>query len=123
MQILRPRLGHGSDVGGRRTPWIIGGMAALALGAVLAALAIALLDDATALGGSRSPIVAFLLIGVGVGAAGTSLLVLLAKRVERARRAAAATDRVADDDRRLRRDHDRGRASCSIRSRRRACWP
>jgi PUCC protein len=25
-QVLRPRLGHGSDVGGRRTPWIVGGM-------------------------------------------------------------------------------------------------
>ena len=27
---LRPRLGYGSDMGGRRTPWIIGGMLALA---------------------------------------------------------------------------------------------
>ena len=27
LQVLRPRLGHGSDVGGRRTPWIVGGMA------------------------------------------------------------------------------------------------
>ena len=34
VQLLRPRLGHGSDVGGRRTPWIIGGMAVLALGGV-----------------------------------------------------------------------------------------
>jgi len=41
VQILRPRLGFGSDVGGRRTPWILGGMAVLGLGAVLAALAIA----------------------------------------------------------------------------------
>ncbi len=37
MQILRPRLGHGSDCGGRRTPWIIGGMAVLALGGLGAA--------------------------------------------------------------------------------------
>ena len=29
VQIARPRMGHGSDVGGRRTPWIVGGMAAL----------------------------------------------------------------------------------------------
>jgi BCD family chlorophyll transporter-like MFS transporter len=36
-------------------------------------------------------VLAFALIGVGVGAAGTSLLVLLAKRVEPGRRAAAAT--------------------------------
>src|SRR5246127_4238548 len=26
MQVLRPRLGYGSDLGGRRTPWIVGGM-------------------------------------------------------------------------------------------------
>ena len=26
IQMTRPRLGYGSDVGGRRTPWIIGGM-------------------------------------------------------------------------------------------------
>ena len=39
LQVLRPRWGHGSDVGGRRTPWIIGGMGVLALGGVLAAVA------------------------------------------------------------------------------------
>ena len=32
VQIARPRMGHGSDVGGRRTPWIVGGMAVLAFG-------------------------------------------------------------------------------------------
>jgi BCD family chlorophyll transporter-like MFS transporter len=32
VQMLRPRMGHGSDVGGRRTPWIIGGMCVLATG-------------------------------------------------------------------------------------------
>ena len=37
VQTLRPAWGYGSDVGGRRTPWIIGGMAALALGAIGAA--------------------------------------------------------------------------------------
>ena len=29
VQVTRPRMGHGSDAGGRRTPWILGGMAAL----------------------------------------------------------------------------------------------
>ena len=29
VQILRPRLGYSSDIGGRRTPWIIGGMGVL----------------------------------------------------------------------------------------------
>ena len=90
MQLLRPRLGHGSDVGGRRTPWIIGGMAVLAIGGVLAAVA------TSWMGTSRAPaigvaIVAYMLIGIGAGAAGTTLLVLLAKRVDPRRRAAAAT--------------------------------
>ena len=44
VQVLRPRWGHGSDAGGRRTPWIIGGMAALALGGFGAAIATALAD-------------------------------------------------------------------------------
>ena len=42
LQMLRPRMGYGSDMGGRRTPWIIGGMAVLALGGVLAAAGTAL---------------------------------------------------------------------------------
>lgn len=41
VQISRPRMGFGSDVGGRRTPWIIGGLAVLALCAVGAAAATA----------------------------------------------------------------------------------
>jgi BCD family chlorophyll transporter-like MFS transporter len=90
VQMLRPRLGYGSDVGGRRTPWIVGGMAVLALGAVLASIAIALYATqpwAAAL----LAVVAFLLIGLGVGGAGTSLLVLLAQRVAPHRRGAAAS--------------------------------
>ena len=39
VQVVRPRLGHGADVGGRSTPWIIGGIAVLAFGGTLAALA------------------------------------------------------------------------------------
>lgn len=90
VQMLRPRLGHGSDLGGRRTPWIIGGMAVLAAGGTLAALATVLMADHFAAGVALA-VLAFALIGVGVGAAGTSLLVLLAKRVDDGRRAAAAT--------------------------------
>ena len=41
--------------------------------------------------GTALAVVAFTLIGVGVGACGTTLLVLLAKRVDERRRAAAAT--------------------------------
>ena len=89
VQMSRPVWGHGSDRGNRRTPWIVGGMAVLALGSMLAA-------EATTLMGSRLPgialgIVAFLMIGAGVGAAGTSLLALLATRVAPDRRAAAAS--------------------------------
>ena len=90
IQLLRPRLGYGSDVSGRRTPWIIGGMVVLATGGFLAAVATAWMDSAT-VSGLLLAIVAFVLIGLGVGAAGTSLLVLLAKRVEPRRRPTAAT--------------------------------
>lgn len=89
LQLSRPRLGYGSDVGGRRVPWIVGGMAALGAGALAAALAIALMGTQPALGIALA-VVAFTAIGLGVGAAGTTLLVLLAKRVAPARRAAAA---------------------------------
>ena len=90
LQVLRPRLGYGSDVGGRRVPWIIGGMALLAGGGVLAALATAWMASFL-LGGIALAVLAYALIGIGVGAAGTSLLVLLAKRVDAARRPAAAS--------------------------------
>ena len=90
VQLSRPAMGHGSDVGGRRTPWIIGGMACLAAGGVLAALATALMESRT-LPGVLLAIVAFVMIGAGVGASGTTLLALLAKRVDPQRRAAAAT--------------------------------
>ena len=90
VQLLRPRLGHGSDAGGRRTPWIVGGMATLALGGVTAAAATAWMSTQP-VGGILLAILAFLAIGVGVGCAGTSLLVLLATRVTPRRRPAAAT--------------------------------
>lgn len=90
VQILRPRMGHGSDVGGRRTPWIIGGMAVLAVGGVGASLGTALMGSNPA-GGIVLAVVAFAAIGAGVGASGTSLLVLLAKRVDDGRKAPAAT--------------------------------
>jgi BCD family chlorophyll transporter-like MFS transporter len=90
LQVLRPRFGYGSDVGGRRTPWIIGGMAVLGAGVALAAVAIAWAGTSPAAGIALS-VLAYLLIGVGVGAGGTSLLVLLATHVAAHRRAAAAT--------------------------------
>ena len=90
MQVLRPRLGHGSDVGGRRTPWIVGGMAVLAAGGLAAACATALMRTNLVLGIALA-VPAFVAIGLGVGAAGTALLVLIAKRTAPQRRPAAAT--------------------------------
>jgi MFS transporter, BCD family, chlorophyll transporter len=90
VQIVRPRMGHGSDVGGRRTPWIIGGIAVLGAGGALAALATVWMGT-NRMAGIALAVFAFALIGLGVSAAGTSLLVLLAKRVAEERRAAAAT--------------------------------
>ncbi len=90
VQIARPLWGHGSDRGGRRTPWIVGGMALLALGGVKAAGSTVLMAQSFAAGFGMA-VLAFVLIGVGVGAAGTSLLALLASSVAPARRPAAAT--------------------------------
>lgn len=90
VQMLRPRLGYGSDLGGRRTPWILGGMLLLAAGAASAAAAIALMEHNTRLGIGLA-VLSFVVIGVGVGAAGTSLLVLIAKRVHPDKRSGAAT--------------------------------
>ena len=98
-EMLRPRWGHGSDKGGKRTPWIIGGMAVLALSGVCAAASVGLdVDEVLAsshpdfLGshygiwwliwwlymtpGIAYAVLSYIGIGVGAGAAGTSLLVL-----------------------------------------------
>lgn len=90
IQLTRPRFGYGSDVGGRRTPWIIGGMAVLAIGGVGAAAGTASMAISIPFG-TAVAFVSFVMIGLGVGAAGTSMLALLAKRVDAPRRAAAAT--------------------------------
>ncbi len=90
MQLLRPRMGFGSDIGKRRTPWIIGGMGTLALGGVTAAIGTAVMKTNLTAGLAIGAL-GFALIGIGVSAAGTSLLVLMAKRVASDRRAAAAT--------------------------------
>jgi len=90
VQISRPRMGHGSDLGQRRTPWIIGGMVTLASGGWLAALATVWMGSSQAAGIALA-LLAYTLIGLGVAASGTSLLVLLAKRVAPEKRGAAAT--------------------------------
>ena len=89
VQLSRPMWGHGSDKGRRRTPWIVGGMGLLALGALLAAGSVTMLGSRPT-SGLVLAVIAFTMVGAGVGAAGTSLLALLAARAAPERRAAAA---------------------------------
>ncbi len=90
IQVIRPRMGHASDGGAKKTPWIIGGICVLALGGFGAALSTALMASYLVLGIACAAF-AFFLIGIGVSISGTSLLALLAKGVNDERRAAAAT--------------------------------
>jgi MFS transporter, BCD family, chlorophyll transporter len=90
IQITRPNWGFRSDTRGNRTRFIIGGMAVLAVGAMLATLAVVWIPQAKVAGLALS-VAAYAMIGVGVGASGTSLLALLATATAPRRRAAAAT--------------------------------
>jgi MFS transporter, BCD family, chlorophyll transporter len=90
IQISRPYWGSRSDNGGARTRWILVGMAALAMGGLGAAIGVVLLESFFAVGLFVS-VVSYALIGLGVGASGTSLLALLATATHPDRRAAAAT--------------------------------
>ncbi len=90
VQLTRPKWGHGSDLGRRRTPWIVGGMAVLAAGGVLATAATVMLGRRP-VAGMLLALLAYAMIGLGVGACGTSLLALLATRTAPARRPAAAS--------------------------------
>ena len=90
IQITRPNWGFRSDTKGNRTVFVISGMGALALGAFLASVAVVLFPASFA-GGLALSVFAYALIGVGVGASGTSLLALLATATHPSRRAAAAT--------------------------------
>lgn len=90
IQISRPAWGLRSDTRGNRTLFIVGGMAVLSLGAFLAAVAITVMG-AQFWPGMALSVLAYVLIGLGVGSSGTSLLALLATATEPRRRAAAAT--------------------------------
>ena len=122
VQMLRPRLGYGSDVGGRRTPWIVGGMAVLALGGARRRGRDGLDGDAPR-PASRSPSLAFILIGdrrrrrrhlaaACCWPSGSS----------RAGAPPAATDRLDHDDRSASLSPRGSPAICWIRSRRRGSW-
>lgn len=90
VQITRPVWGHKSDTGRSRTHWILGGLALLAIAGTGAA-ATTLLFEQSFLAGILAAILAYLLIGIGIGASGTSLLALIAMKTAVERRAAAAT--------------------------------
>ena len=110
LQVFRPAWGHGSDLGARRTPWIVGGMAVLATGGLLASVATAWMTTHP-LFGIALAVVAFCLIGVGRRrrrhvAAGA------ARQAHRRQPPRGGGDhRLGDDDRRLHRDDRRGRSS------------
>ncbi len=89
VQLARPLWGHASDKGNNRTRWIIGGVAVLASGSLLATQATILMASAFVPGFALA-VLAYTLIGAGVGAGGTSALALLASGVAPQRRAAAA---------------------------------
>ncbi|WP_086616660.1 BCD family MFS transporter [Erythrobacter tepidarius] len=89
VQLGRPLWGHGSDRGNSRTLWIVGGVALLAAASLLATQATLMLESAPKLGLVLA-VIAYSLIGAGVGAGGTSALALLASGVAPQRRAAGA---------------------------------
>ena len=91
VQLSRPLFGHGSDVSkGKRSNWIVGGIAVLALAGTGAA-STTLIIGTHFWAGFALACIAYTLIGIGIGAAGTSLLALLASRTPPNKRPAAAT--------------------------------
>lgn len=90
VQLSRPVWGHRSDRGGRRTPYILGGMALLGAGVVTAAFAIPVAETSLPVALALW-VAAYVAIGLGIGAAGTSFLAFLASAAPDARKGAAAT--------------------------------
>ncbi len=88
VQITRPVWGHRSDARGGRTPFILGGTACVGLGLVATAWGIAYATGPLAL---AVWVLAYMAIGFGIGAAGTSFLALLATAAPDERKGAAAT--------------------------------
>ncbi|MGL4406191.1 MAG: BCD family MFS transporter [Notoacmeibacter sp.] len=91
VQLSRPLFGHGSDVSkNKRSFWILGGIALLAMSGTAAASTTLIIGSHFWLGFALACI-AYILIGMGIGAAGTSLLALLASQTPQSKRPAAAT--------------------------------
>ncbi|MBY5990490.1 BCD family MFS transporter [Roseovarius atlanticus] len=89
VQLSRPVWGHRSDARGGRTPFILGGTLVVGAGLVLTAWGIAFAPSTQV--AIAVWIVAYALIGFGIGAAGTSFLALLATAAPDEKKGAAAT--------------------------------
>ncbi|MDA7593055.1 BCD family MFS transporter [Rhodobacteraceae bacterium] len=89
VQLSRPKWGLISDLENNRTKWINLGMLILGIGANLATLSLMFFESNPFLAMLLS-IFSYTLIGLGVGASGTSLLALMAKHTAERRRPAAA---------------------------------
>lgn len=89
VQMTRPYWGHRSDAKGGRTPFILGGVAITGVGLIGVAYGIASVENSTA--ALILWIVSYSAIGLGIGAAGTSFLALLATASDDQRKGAAAT--------------------------------
>lgn len=90
VQMTRPMWGHRSDAKGGRTPFILGGVVVVALSLVLAAWGIQIGDTNTG-AALLIWVVAYAALGLGIGAAGTSFLAMLATATDGKRKGAAAT--------------------------------
>lgn len=89
VQMTRPYWGHRSDAKGGRTPFILGGVAVVGAGLIGVAYGIAYVENSAA--ALTVWIVSYAAIGLGIGAAGTSFLALLATVTADDRKGAAAT--------------------------------
>ena len=90
VQITRPNWGYLSDKGGNRTKWIILGLVVLCFGALGATISLFVFEKNFLLGLILSTF-SYTLIGIGVGASGTSLLAFLATGTKETQRGLAAT--------------------------------
>lgn len=89
VQMTRPYWGHRSDAKGGRTPFILGGVAVVGAGLIGVAYGIAYVSNPTV--ALLVWILSYAAIGLGIGAAGTSFLALLATASDDDRKGAAAT--------------------------------
>lgn len=90
VQLTRPVWGHRSDAKGGRTPFILGGIAVVGAGLIVTAWGIQVAEASTT-AALMIWVVAYAAIGLGIGAAGTSFLALLATAAPDNHKGAAAT--------------------------------